>query len=605
LAKKNQYNININNKNVNKNKNISNILFNTNTNFDKNKHKNEDKNNNSEGKNRVIFNGHKANNKMINNNHSNINDINNTNTILVQENIKTTIKSNNNSLSKRRLEKKLNVANVNINNDSLKLKNNNNNIKINLNGTLTDKSLILQKKSQEKNMNNNNKHITTKSNNIINKNQKLDNSLQEKKLNLNHILKDIARLNSKNEHSKGNINIINDNINSIKNVIKMNNQKEYKKRNEKKLSSLNSFNIDNNKMNNIYPNIIINNNYLYNLIPFDTLNISLDDENMNTLALNRNSFFESNYHANTSQNIQMEQKLNYSTIPDNYINKDNKSKMTNKFKNDHNHVKVNIVNNNNYNINKAYNFQSKFISRNSLDSNINKNKANKNNLNLHFYKENNNNNNNNINDNYASKEKNKKRKQNPPLNKIPKKLNILSIIQENNRKIKTNNIRRKQIFSGSLNNNKNYNSKNESITIENILYPDNETLNDSTEMFDNFDDMNTIVKKINFENIDLRKINIFTFENKYSGKNEDSNFWYEKYKENFNNMFDKKFKNNKQNMSALQNKIKKTNYIYHSRQSGSTKASNKENSSIKKLRVSSYIGKGLDKSDLKNVNKNV
>ena len=606
LTKKNQYITNINNKNTNKNKNISNILFNTNTILEKNKHKNEEKNN-SEGKNRIIFNGHKVNNKLINNNNLNINDIKN-NINFVKENIKIVQKSNYNSLSKRRVGKKLNSTNTNTNNDNLKLKNSNN-LKINFNSTFTEKSSIVQKKSQEKNMNTNkhNKHTTAKSNNILNKNQKLDNSLQEKKLNLNFILNDLAHLNSKNEHKQGNTNIINSNINSIKNMIEMNYQKDFKKRNKNKITSLNSFNFDNNnnKINNINPNLIISNNYLYNLIPFDTLNISVEDENESKLKLNRNSFFESNYHANTSQNIQSDQKLNYSTIPDSKINKENKNKINNKYKNDQNQVKLNINNSNNnknYIINKAYNFQSKFISQNSLDFNNNKNKINKNNLNLHFYKENNNNN---ISENYASKEKNKKRKQNPPLNKIPKKLNILSIIQENNKKIKTNNIRRKQIFSGPLNNNKNFNNKNESITIENILYPENDTLNDSTEMFDNFDDMNTIVKKINFENIDLRKNNIFTVENKYNGKNENNNFWYEKYKENFNNIFDKKFKNNKQNMSAYQNKIKKTNYIYHSRQSGSTKASNQENSSIKKVKISSYIGKGLDKSGLKNVNKNV
>ena len=48
--------------------------------------------------------------------------------------------------------------------------------------------------------------------------------------------------------------------------------------------------------------------------------------------------------------------MNYSTIPDSKINKDNKSKLNNKYKNNQNKVKLNINNNKNYIINKAYNF---------------------------------------------------------------------------------------------------------------------------------------------------------------------------------------------------------------------------------------------------------
>ena len=596
LIRKNQYTTNNNNKKIIRYKNISNILFNTNSNIDKNKHKNNDKNNNSEGKNRVIFNGNKRNSKLISNDNSNINEGNNTN--IFKDHIKETDEFDS-DLSKRKAEKKIKSINVNPNNEELRIKNNNK-LKYNFNTTIIDKSLLFQKKNQES-INNNNPQIITKSINNINKNPKLDNSLQEKKPNFNHNLTDLTGLNSKNVIKQGNVNLINENIDSIKKVIEINNQKDPKRRNKNKLLGLNSFNIDKNKVYNNYPNKIISNNYLHNNIPFVTLNNSIDNQNVNTnrLELNKNSFFENDVHVNISQNLQMDKLLNYNTIPDNIINKEFKDKNNKKYKNVQEHIKININNSNNINysinqINNTYNFHTKFISSNALENNINKSKING--INFYFHKENANNN---IVDNYVSKEKNKKRKQNPPLNKIPKKLNILSIIQENNKKLKINNIRRKpNLYNALDNNNKsnNINDKNEYITIENILYPENVNLNDSTDMFDNFDDMNTIVKRINFENIDLKKENIFTVENKNNGKNNYINYWYEKYSESFNNLFDKKFAYNKQNMSAAQKKIKKTNYIYHSRQSGSTKASNKENSSIKKIRVSSYIDKKLDKN---------
>ena len=344
-------------------------------------------------------------------------------------------------------------------------------------------------------------------------------------------------------------------------------------------------------------------------MPFITVNNSTIEENSNRLKLNRNSFYDNNnYHINISQNLPMDKYLNYSSIVDNKINKENKNKITRKNKIDQEKLRANLfdVNSqNNNNINNEYNFHAKYISSNNLDNNINKSKTNRSNLNQYYFKENNNNNHSNITDNYISKEKNKKRKQNPPLNKNPKKLNILSLIQENNRKIKTN-IRGKNNISTYINsiNNKSFNNnKNDYLTIDQILYPENDKLF-SNEKFDNFDDINTIVKRINFENVDIKKNNIFTVENKYTDKNIENNIWYEQFSENFNNIFDKKFESSKQNMSATQNKIKKTNYIYHSRQSGSTKASNKENSSgIKKIRVSSYINKRLDNSGVININK--
>ena len=606
LIRKNQNITKNNNKNVIRYKNISNILFNTNPNIEKNKSKNNDNNNNSEGKNRVIFQGQKKTNKIINYNYSN-NDENNTFMNLLKDNIKEINECNSGSISKRKKEKKIKAMNVKPNNESFKIQN-----KYNFNTTIHDKSLLLQKKNHENNININ-QHISTKSNNIINKNPKYENIIPDYKINFNPEITNIKDLNSKNVIKNGNTSLINDNINSMKKSIELNNPKENKCRNKNHISGLNSFNMDNHRLNSNYPNIIINNNYLYNYMPFVTLNNSTIDENSNRLKLNRNSFYDKNYHINTTKNLPVDKFLNYSTIVDTKKNKENKNRLNKKNRIDTKKLRVNLIDadsQNNKSIKNAYNFHTKFISSNNLENNnnINKSKINRTNLNLYFYKDNNNNHNN-ITDNYISKEKNKRRKQNPPLNKNPKKLNILSLIQENNRKIKIN-IRGKNNISTYINNNKSYNnnnnSKNDYTTIEQILYPENDKVNYSIEKFDNFDDINTIVKRINFESVDLKKNNIFTVDNKYTEKNLTNNTLYEQFSEKFNVIFDKKFENNKQNMSAAQNKIKKTNYIYHSKQSGSTKASNKENSSsVKKIRVSSYIDKRLDNSGIINVNKKI
>ena len=601
LVRKNQ-NIKNNNKNMIRYKNISNILFNTNPNVEKNKNKINDKNTNSEGKNRVIFQGQKKINKIINYNYSTNNESNNFTNIL-KDNISQIDEYNSISVSKRQKDNKIKSINVKPNNEGLRIQ-----TKYNYNTTVHDKSLLLQKKNHENNTNIN-QHISTKSNNIINRNPKLDNIIPEYKINLNDAITNLTSFNTKNVIKNGNSSLISDNTNSVKKSIELNNQKDSKCRNKNHVSNLNSLNFDNNRQNNNYANIIINNNYLYNYMPFVTVNNSTIEENSNRLKLNRNSFYDNNnYHINISQNLPMDKYLNYSSIVDNKINKENKNKITRKNKIDQEKLRANLfeVNSqNNNSINNEYNFHAKFISSNNLDNNINKSKTNRSNLNQYYFKENNNNNHSNITDNYISKEKNKKRKQNPPLNKNPKKLNILSLIQENNRKIKTN-IRGKNNISTYINsiNNKSFNNnKNDYLTIDQILYPENDKLF-SNEKFDNFDDINTIVKRINFENVDIKKNNIFTVENKYTDKNIENNIWYEQFSENFNNIFDKKFESSKQNMSAAQNKIKKANYIYHSRQSGSTKASNKENSSgIKKIRVSSYINKRLDNSGVININK--
>ena len=92
-----------------------------------------------------------------------------------------------------------------------------------------------------------------------------------------------------------------------------------------------------------------------------------------------------------------------------------------------------------------------------------------------------------------------------------------------------------------------------------------------------------------------RRNNIFTIsDNKTHGKKTE-NYLYNRFCETFNNIFDKKFLNRHQNMSASQNKIKSNNYVYHSKQSGSTKDSNKDNSSTKKARVHSYLENKFEK----------
>ena len=107
--------------------------------------------------------------------------------------------------------------------------------------------------------------------------------------------------------------------------------------------------------------------------------------------------------------------------------------------------------------------------------------------------------------------------------------------------------------------------------------------------------MNTIIKRINFENIDIKSINIFTInDNKMSSQKGFDNYLYTKFSESFDKIFEKKFMN-RNHMSATQNKIKNKNNLYHSRQSGSTKDSNKENSSIKKYRVFSYLENKYEK----------
>jgi len=616
LYRKNQYIVK-NNRNNTKSKNLTSILINNNSSVEKTKQKTIGKDNFSEGK-KIILHGQKKNKlicyKDLSDNNNSINKYKN-NFIETDE--------FNSSISKVKVEKRIKSINIKPNNENVRTQNNNNS-KLNFN----NKSLVVPKKFYEKkntNININSQHISNKSNNINNRNSKLINSLGSGEIfELNYTLTELIGPNSNNYKNRMNKQIsFNDKNYSLKKQTEINKQKELKMGNKHLLSDLTSYNIDKHKIKN-YPNIIINNNYLYNYIPLITLNNSADNDNSNNrLSLNRNSFINNKienkkkYNINNSQNFQIDHShaciLNYSSfignnckkINNNTLNKDNKNKLNKKYNNYDPTTKVNIsdrltqnnltsnnsINNNNNN--NKYNFHTKYISsskvnninnNNKTDYNLIKNRANSNNITECF----------------VSKEKNKKQKQNPPLSKNTKKLNILSLIQENNRKIKDSNVTRQRQFHSFVENdnyNKCYNNKNVYETIDYILYPENYKIKDSidVDVLDNFDDMNTIIRKINFDDIDLKSNNIFTIsDNKTHGKKTE-NYLYNRYCETFNNIFDKKFLNRHQNMSANQNKIKINNYMYHSKQSGSTKDSNKDNSSTKKARVHSYLESKFEK----------
>ena len=109
---------------------------------------------------------------------------------------------------------------MNINNECLNNKSENNNIKLDSYSTFNDTSLLLPKKNIVKNNINKHQHVSTKSTNIISKNTKLENLIQENKFNLN------SDLNNQND-----------------------NRKDSQCRNIIKISNLNSINIDNKKKN--------------------------------------------------------------------------------------------------------------------------------------------------------------------------------------------------------------------------------------------------------------------------------------------------------------------------------------------------------------------
>ena len=621
FKKNNQYILkNNNNKNNLKNKNLTNIIFNNYSTIERpTKNKSSDKNNYSDGKNKVIFQGPKKNKiicyKKLSNNTTNI----------FKENL-LEADDFNNSISKRRIEKRIKLISSRPIEKGTRVESNNKNSKSNLN-TINNKSLIVQKKYYEKN---NNLNMINKTNDNNNKNDKLKNSFVSRDIfNLNYTLTELIGPNSNNYKNKINKHFkkseTNGSISSNKYIMKKfderNNQNNYKIGNKYISSDSSSFNLEGN--NNNYPNIIINNNYLYNYMPLVTLNnssTSIENDNKkefkNSLIENKianknknvyrnsNNLSNINNSLNNSQNIKIEHPHAYiyssfvenSSKNKNYnrntLSKESKNKINKKYKKEQD-MKVNIIDSYShkpYLNNNLFNNQANLARPNAFDRINEKNKINRNEYNLFI----NGTNSNNVTECYVSKEKNnKKPKQNPPLNKNPKKLNILSLIQENNRKIKDNNGRQQHQFHSFAENN-NYNkrydrNKNIYETIDYILHPEAYKIKNDAEVLDNFDDMNTIIKRIDFENVDLKSINIFTVnEDENLDKKEESNYLYTRYSEYFNSSFDKKFIDRK-NMSASQNKTKNNYHLYHSKQSGSTKDSNKESSSTKKFRIFSNV----------------
>jgi len=621
FKKNNQYILkNNNNKNNLKNKNLTNIIFNNYSTIEKsNKNKSSDKNNYSEGKNKVIFQGQKKNKiicyKKLSNNTTNI----------FKENL-LEADDFNNSISRRRIEKRIKLISSRPNEKTTRVESNNKNSKSNFN-TINNKSLVVQKKYYDKN---NNQNMINKTNNSNNKNEKLKNSFVSRDIfNLNYTLTELIGPNSNNYKNKANKhfkkNETNGSINSNKYIMKKldegNNQNNYKIGNKYISSDSSSYNLDGN--NNNYPNIIINNNYLYNYMPLVTLNnssTSIDNDSKKVfknslienkianknknLYRNSNNLSNINNSLNNSQNIKIEHPhaYIYSSFVENNsknknynrntLSKENKSKINKKFKKEQD-MKISIIDSyshKTYLNNNLFNNHANLASSNTLDRINDKNKTNRSEYNLFI----NSTNSNNVTECYVSKEKNnKKPKQNPPLNKNPKKLNILSLIQENNRKIKDNNGRHQHQFHSFAENdnyNKRYNrNKNICETIDYVLHPEAYKIKNDAEVLDNFDDMNTIIKRIDFENVDLNSVNIFTVnEDENLDKKEESNYLYTRYSEYFNSSFDKKFIDRK-NMSASQNKTKNNYHLYHSKQSGSTKDSNKESSSTKKFRIFSNV----------------
>ena len=627
FKKNNQYILkNNNNKNNLKNKNLTNIIFNNYSTIERaTKNKSSDKNNYSEGKNKIIFQGPKKNKilcyKKLSNNTTNIFKEN----LLEADDI-------NNSISKRRIEKRIKLINSRPNEKGTKVESNKKNSKSNFN-TINNKSLIVQKKYYEKSYNQN---IINKTNDNNNKNDKLKNSFVSRDIfNLNYTLTELIGPNSNTYKNKINKNFkkseTNGSISSNKYIMKKldegNNQNNYKIGNKYISSDSSSFNLEGN--NNNYPNIIINNNYLYNYMPLVTLNnnsTSIENDNKKVfknalienkianknkyLYRNSNNLSNINNSLNNSQNIKIEHPhaYIYSSFVENNsknknynrntLSKENKNKINKKYKKEQD-MKIKIIDSyshKTYLNNNLFNNQANLVRPNTLDRINEKNKTNKNEYNLFI----NGPNTNNVTECYVSKEKNnKKPKQNPPLNKNPKKLNILSLIQENNRKIKDNNGRHQHQFHSFAENN-NYNkryNRNKNIyeTIDYILHPEAYKIKNDAEVLDNFDDMNTIIKRIDFENVDLKSINIFTVnEDENLDKKEESNYLYTRYSEYFNSSFDKKFIDRK-NMSASQNKTKNNYHLYHSKQSGSTKDSNKESSSTKKFRIFSNVENTFEK----------
>ena len=155
--------------------------------------------------------------------------------------------------------------------------------------------------------------------------------------------------------------------------------------------------------------------------------------------------------------------------------------------------------------------------------------------------------------NYINKTQDKNKKIpyiKPTINKNTKNLNILSLIKENSKTLKDKSFQK-------------YTPKGEDFNdIDRILYDkgeENETIKEN--YFDNFDDLNNIVKKINFDEVNIEQNNIFT-----SDKNK--NIIYSEFEKEFNQRFINSINRDLRN--------KKRNYSY------GKSASTKDNSSKKK-----------------------
>ena len=138
----------------------------------------------------------------------------------------------------------------------------------------------------------------------------------------------------------------------------------------------------------------------------------------------------------------------------------------------------------------------------------------------------------------------------PTINKNTKNLNILSLIKENSKTLKDKSFQK-------------FTPKGEEFNdIDRILYDkeeENEIIKEN--YFDNFDDLNNIVKKINFDEVNIEQNNIFT-----SDKNK--NIIYSEFEKEFNQRFINSINRDLRN--------KKRNYSY------GKSASTKDNSSKKK-----------------------
>jgi hypothetical protein len=371
-------------------------------------------------------------------------------------------------------------------------------------------------------------------------------------------------------------------------------------------TELSSNNINRNK-DDKYPNIIINNNYLYNYMPVVAMNNNSIRKNNDSKKQfkntsignkNKNLYRDKRYLINIKKSLNNSQNIKadipntflYSSLIENnskininnkMINQENRNKINKKYKKLPN-MKINIIDSyseNTYSNSNLFNYKPKFVSSNIIDKINNINKTNISEYNIFDNKGTSNN----ITECYISKEKNnKKPKQNPPLSKNPKKLNITSLIKQNNKKLKKNNSRHKhQIHSFVEINNyhKRYN-RNVCETIDYILYPENYKIKNDIEVLDNFDDMNTIIKRINFEKVDLKSSNIFTLNDEENDKQDGMNLLYKRYSTNFNSLFEKKFFK----VKNIQESQKENNHnIYHSKQSERIKDNNKEGLSEKKI----------------------